>query len=72
MITKQMIADFHARGGTITKLATGASTGITKNQWDRLVRGEDEPVEVPALIDAFVEKQAKKPLRLRAGYGEVR
>lgn len=72
MVTEQMLADFAARGGKVTRLAAGASTGITKREWDRLVRGEGEPVEVPALIEAFVERQAKKPLRLRAGFGEVR
>ena len=68
----EIIQAYLASGGAVTRCATGAGLGITNDEWKRLVRGEGEPVEVPALIEAFVERQAKKPLRLRVGYGEVR
>jgi len=69
LLTADMIAEFRSKGGAVKRLKAGASTGITTKEWERLVRGEAEPVEVPALIEAHVAKQASKPLRLRAGFG---
>jgi hypothetical protein len=63
LVTPEMIAAF---GKKPTRLATGASSGIRKRDWDRLIRGEDAPVE-----EEIVRGPAR-PLHLRAGYGDAR
>lgn len=38
--TERAIAEYLARGNTITRYATDDSSGITAREWSRMVRGE--------------------------------
>jgi len=49
----------------VTKCPTGATSGITTKQWQRLVRGESEPLEIPSAA------RIPGKLRLRCGHGAV-
>jgi hypothetical protein len=62
LLTAEMIA---AYGKKPTRLATGASSGFRKRDWDKLIRGEEDPV-----IEDI--KPAPRKLHLRAGVGAVR
>lgn len=56
----------------VTKLPTGASSGITKREWDRRVRGEREPIELKAGEEAWIVPPKRPVLKLRCGFGAVR
>jgi hypothetical protein len=62
LLTAEMIAAF---GKAPTRLPTGASSGIPKREWDRVIRGDELPVESTI-------KPAPRSLHLRAGHGAVR
>ena len=63
LLTPEMIA---AYGKSPTKLASGANSGFRKRDWDKLVRGEEDPVVEE------ISKTVPHGMRFRAGHGAVR
>jgi hypothetical protein len=61
----ELIAQFLAGGGTVTKLDPGACIGIKKRDWDHAIRGTTPPI-----VEEIV-KQGVKPMTIRPGHGVV-
>ena len=60
-----IIAAYLASGGTVTRCASGATSGISHREWKRLVRGETPEIEIAS-------EPREQTFHLRAGFGEVR
>lgn len=54
--TSDLVAAFLARGGTVTRCATGADSGFSSRDWHKAVRGETSRLVAP---DVAAERAAE-------------